>query len=97
MMLVDGEKTFPDVPESLASTTSFDEVPDFLECREEGDCSEDRLAAAMLGDTNPFWGVAALPLQDPKGKQGGLAADLPTWLRLRPLETSKESSLESSP
>ncbi|KAK4806601.1 hypothetical protein QYF61_013856 [Mycteria americana] len=96
VMLVDGENTFPDVPDSLASTTFCNEVPDFLEYGEEGDCSEDRLAAAMLGDTDPFWGVAASPLQDPRRKQGGLVADLPTWLPLCPLGTSKESSPESS-
>ncbi|KAK4806589.1 hypothetical protein QYF61_013844 [Mycteria americana] len=96
VMLVDSENTFPDVPDSLASTTFCNEVPDFLEYGEEGDCSEDRLAAAMLGDTDPFWGMAASPLQDPRGKQGGLVADLPTWLPLCPLGTSKESSPESS-
>ena len=96
-MLVDGENNFPDVPDRLASTTFFNEVPDFLEYGEECDCSEDHLAAAMLGDTDPFWGVAASPLQDPRGKQGRLAADLPTWLPPCPLGTSKESSPESSP
>ena len=37
------------------------------------------------------------PGQDPKDKQGGLAADLPTWLPLGPSQTSRQSSPESSP
>ena len=97
MMLVDNENSFPDVPNSLASTASFNEAPDILEYGAEGDCPEDRLAAVMLGDTDPFWGVAGSPLQDPKGKQGGVAADLPAWPPPSPLETSKEGSPESSP
>ena len=97
VMLVDGENSFPDVPDSLASTASFNQLPDLLEYGAEADCPEDRLAAAMLGDTDPFWGVAGSPLQDPKGKQGGVAADLPAWLPLSPLETSEEGSPQSSP
>ena len=96
MMLLDGENTFPHVPDSLASTTSFNEAPNILQDGPEGDCPEDRLAAAMLGDADPFWGVAASPLQDPKGKQGAVAADLPTWLPLSLLETFEESSPDTS-
>ena len=97
VMLVDSENSFPDVPDSLASTASFNQLPDLLEYGAEADCPEDRLAAAMLGDTDPFWGVAGSPLQDPKGKQGGVAADLPAWLPLSPLENSEEGSPQSSP
>ena len=49
----------------------------------------------MLGDTDPFWGVPASPLQDPTGQQGRMEAELPTWLPLSPSETSEESSAET--
>ncbi|GAB0206316.1 proline-rich receptor-like protein kinase PERK10 [Grus japonensis] len=95
-MLVDSENILVDGPDSLASAASFNDVPDFLQDGEDGDCTVDHLAVPMLGDADPFWGVAASPLQDPKGKESGLTADLPTWLPLSPLETSEEGSPESS-
>ena len=95
-MLVDSENILVDGPDSLASAASFNDVPDFLEDREDSDCPEDHLAVPMLGDADPFWGVTASPLQDPKGKESGLTTDLPAWLPLSPLETSEEGSPESS-
>ncbi|XP_042653255.1 proline-rich receptor-like protein kinase PERK10 [Tyto alba] len=95
--MVAGENTFPDVPHGLASTASVGEVPDFLEDGVQDNGPKVGLAAAMLGDADPFWGVAASPSQDPKGQQGGVAADLPTRLPPSPSEAAEEeSSLETS-
>ncbi|CAN0160672.1 unnamed protein product [Bubo scandiacus] len=95
VMLVEGEIILPDVLDSLASTAPSSEAPDFLGYGAHSDWPEDRLAAAMLGDTDPFWGVPASPSQDPTGQQGGMAAELPTWLPPSRSETVKESSAES--
>ncbi|OPJ76029.1 hypothetical protein AV530_012130 [Patagioenas fasciata monilis] len=78
VMLVDGDNTFPDVPASLASTASFNEVPNGLAYRAENDCPKDHLAVAMLGNTDPFWGWWSPPMQDPQGMQGTGVMDLPT-------------------
>ncbi|XP_042653253.1 proline-rich protein 36-like [Tyto alba] len=95
--MVAGENTFPDVPHGLASTASVGEVPDFLEDGVQDNGPKVGLAAAMLGDADPFWGVATSPSQDPKGQQGGVAADLPTRLPPSPSEAAEEeSSLETS-
>lgn len=40
------------------------------------------------GGLQPVWGMAASPLQDPTGKQGTVAAVLPTWLPLSASDTS---------
>lgn len=93
VMLVSGGNTFPDVPDSLASTASFNKV-NFLEYRAEDNVSEDCLAAAMLTDTGPFLGVVGSTLQDPKERQDRMEADLPSWLPLSSSETSNESSAE---
>ncbi|XP_074694509.1 uncharacterized protein LOC141929225 [Strix aluco] len=93
VMLVDGENIFPD---SLSSTVSSNEAPNFLGYGTQGNWAKDHLSAAMLGDADPFWGVPASPSQDPTGQQGRMAAELPTWLPPSPSETSEESSEESS-
>lgn len=69
-MLLDGDNTFPDGPDSLASSTLVTEVSDFWDNGPEDDCPEDCLAAAILGDTDTFWGVAASPSPASQGMQG---------------------------
>ncbi|KQK76349.1 hypothetical protein AAES_136317 [Amazona aestiva] len=50
----------------------------------------------MLGDADPFCGVAAFRLQDPQVEQVRVSADLPLWPPLNLSESSEESSPESS-
>lgn len=71
-MLVDGDNIFPDVPDSLASAASFNEVPDFRSTKygADNDCPEDCLTVAMLGDTDPFWGLVASPHAGSSGDAG---------------------------
>ncbi|GAB0206323.1 proline-rich protein 36-like [Grus japonensis] len=98
--LGDGEDTFLDVlgiSDSLTSTAFLNQLLDFSEYGAEGDCPEDRAAAVMLGDVDPFMGVVTSPLQDEKEKQGMVAAVLPTWLPVSPMETAVESALKGHP
>ncbi|XP_074694493.1 uncharacterized protein LOC141929211 [Strix aluco] len=55
VMLVDGENIFPD---SLSSTVSSNEAPNFLGYGTQGNWAKDHLSAAMLGDADPFWGTS---------------------------------------
>lgn len=76
-------------------TACLNSLSDLLHQREEGGCPEEEATAmmTMLGDASAFWGVATSPLLDPKGKQGEVAAVLPTMASS--MQTSLESSLES--
>lgn len=63
-IIVPNMANVPDVSDSTTFCNS-----NFLEYKAEGNCPKDRVAAAMLGDTNPCWqGVATPPLLDPKRK-----------------------------
>ncbi|XP_064887735.1 embryonal Fyn-associated substrate-like [Columba livia] len=63
--LLYGDTTFPDGLDSLASSTPV--TGDFWEHGPEGDSPQERLATAMMGDTDPFWGVMASPSPTPWG------------------------------
>ncbi|XP_074664009.1 uncharacterized protein LOC141915953 [Strix aluco] len=69
----DGKDTVPDVPDTPNSTASSASSPTSCSMgQREGDCSEDRVGAAMLGDANPSWsGVAMSPLLHPWGSPEG--------------------------
>lgn len=97
--LRDSEDIVLNVPNVLYSTTCLNKLPVLLHHRAEGGCPEERAPAMMpmLGDTNPFRGVATLPLLDPKGKQSEEAVVLPTGLMVSPMQNSLESPLKGCP
>nr|XP_021146831.1 proline-rich protein 36-like isoform X2 [Columba livia] len=96
-MLLKSYTTFPDGHDSLASSIPATEVPHFWEYGPEADCPEDHLAAATLGDTDPFWEVAAAsPSLAPQEMQGTGATDMAPWLQMSPMETPEQSSPENS-
>ena len=78
VMLRDSEDTVPDVlsiaaiPNVPHSTAFLNQLPDFSEYGAEGDCPEDRVAAAMLGDADPSLGRwRRPPCWTPKGSRAG--------------------------
>nr|XP_021149163.1 uncharacterized protein LOC110362007 [Columba livia] len=92
-MLLCGDTTFPDGTDSLASSTPV--TGDFWEYQATGDSLEHRLAAAVMGDTDPFWGVMASPSPAPQETQDSGGTDLPPWLQRDPLQSPEQSSPES--
>nr|XP_021143583.1 uncharacterized protein LOC110358973 [Columba livia] len=90
-MLLPGDTSIPGGPDSQASSTPV--TADFWEHGPEGDSLEERLAKAMMGDNDPFWGVMASPSMAPQGTQDAGDKDLPPWLQ-SPEQSSPESSEE---
>ncbi|OPJ85075.1 hypothetical protein AV530_018108 [Patagioenas fasciata monilis] len=92
-MLLCGDNTFPEGPDRLVSSTPV--TGDFWEYQAMGDSLEHRLAAAMMGDMDPFWGAMASPSPAPQGTQDAGVTDLPPWLQRDPLQSAEQSSPES--
>ncbi|OPJ85631.1 serine/arginine repetitive matrix protein 1-like [Patagioenas fasciata monilis] len=92
-VLLYGDTTFPDGPDTQASSTPV--TGNIWEHGPEGDSLDERLAMAMTGDNDPFWGVMASPSPAPQGSPNAVVTDLPAWLQRSPLQSPEQSSPES--
>ena len=93
---MDSMDTVPDVPSAPHNpylSAFLNQPPDLCEHGAEGDHFEGRAVGAMLGDADPFSGVAMSPWPDPEQEQGRGAAVLPTGLPEGPVESPAERSL----